>query len=559
MSERFNSAPSAHIDVDSAFDPEKRQAQADLDAYLESRPYKNEDGEVVHPETGEAIDFDAYMDQQREDHYDETNAEGDYSGQSLAELAERAAKARETNDKTAQKDAEDAFFEKFSAYSDKYGWSDETIDSRLARYSEVMYGESAGNDESTQDSESDTEGGAQSSESGQNEQLSAPQGETTNTETTPETNNQADEDSAATDESQTGNERASRDIDFSQEDLSMFFGNSLESGVVSQPSLETGAEDQSEDSEEGLSADDIKAKRAAMVAAGLRALDVGNMTDEQIANYKLVENKPQEEEVVPLQNENDDDEEVEPLQNENDEEEVEPLQNENDEEEEVVPLQNEQGLKERLSSELRYLFKEPLTYLHSRFHILSDKLSDKWESLYSNEKYRRNTLLGTIGLSAVLITANELSRRGFDVPSIGGGTTNATANIDPSSSGGLSGFTEKVSDVVDKATDAAEKAAAAAKEKDRSEAARQAIDKFIESLSEKALTKSPGEGGFQTLQEMGVPQERHEEVWEQVGRALESSDSDDKVYRMKDGRWGWGSPGKLDDKTLKIIAEIVNR
>lgn len=153
---------SERINVDQAFDPEARKAQADFDAYMDSRPYKDDNGRVHDAETGNFANLDAVMEQRRADHYDDSLTEGDYSNESLEQLAQRVADARAEGDTTRANDAEEAFFEKFNAYAEKYGWEDEktdetatgqlavdknakigrdTIDARLERYGKIMYGE----------------------------------------------------------------------------------------------------------------------------------------------------------------------------------------------------------------------------------------------------------------------------------------------------------------------------------------------------------------------------------------------------------------------------------
>lgn len=132
---------SERINVDHAFDPEARKAQAELDAYIDSRPLEDHGAD--------------------DSHYEATLNEGDYSSESLEQLAQRVAEARAQGDKTRAGDAEEAFFNKFAEYSDKYGWEEEvvddsatgqlavnkdaklgrdTIDVRLERYSKIMYG-----------------------------------------------------------------------------------------------------------------------------------------------------------------------------------------------------------------------------------------------------------------------------------------------------------------------------------------------------------------------------------------------------------------------------------
>ena len=154
---------SEHINVDHAFDPEARKAQAEFDAYLETRPFVDDKGnlhEVGTNKFAKKSQINASFEQARDNHYDQTLAAEDYSGESLEQLAKRVARARAEGDKTRAIDAEDAFFDKFTAMSEKYGWDEDddsandthrvdkdakvgrsTIDDRLARYSKIMYGE----------------------------------------------------------------------------------------------------------------------------------------------------------------------------------------------------------------------------------------------------------------------------------------------------------------------------------------------------------------------------------------------------------------------------------
>lgn len=153
---------SEQINVDQAFDPEARKAQADFDSYMDSRPYKDDNGRVHAADTGNFANLDETMESRRTDHYDESLLEGDYSGESLDQLAKRVADARADNDKTRVNDAEEAFFAKFNEYAEKYGWEDEkidesatgqlavdknakigrdTVDARLERYGKIMYDE----------------------------------------------------------------------------------------------------------------------------------------------------------------------------------------------------------------------------------------------------------------------------------------------------------------------------------------------------------------------------------------------------------------------------------
>ncbi|PID29585.1 hypothetical protein CR983_03700 [Candidatus Saccharibacteria bacterium] len=80
----------------------------------------------------------------------------------------------------------------------------------------------------------------------------------------------------------------------------------------------------------------------------------------------------------------------------------------------------------------------------------------------------------------------------------------------------------------------------------------------IDSLSDEVRVIERGEGGFQTLAELGVPAQDRERVWEQVGTYLASAGRGDLVYRMDDGKWGWSNSGTLTDETLALILQGMN-
>lgn len=131
---RFNS------DVDAAFDPEKRQAQKDWDAYLAGSDTQDAKGKVHDAATGQfkALNPDAHY----ESSLGETNQ---YEGKSLSELAHMILEARGGGDKTAAQDTEDVFFQKFTEYADAKGLSKSEADTMLERYTNMMYnGETTG-------------------------------------------------------------------------------------------------------------------------------------------------------------------------------------------------------------------------------------------------------------------------------------------------------------------------------------------------------------------------------------------------------------------------------
>lgn len=85
------------------------------------------------------------------------------------------------------------------------------------------------------------------------------------------------------------------------------------------------------------------------------------------------------------------------------------------------------------------------------------------------------------------------------------------------------------------------------------------VDRIVEAFSGDATLIEYGEGGWNTLSEMGVDSAHYEAVWEAVGQRLTDSGHGDLVYRMPDGQWGWSRPGVLDGEALRVIAEVIDQ
>jgi hypothetical protein len=66
----------------------------------------------------------------------------------------------------------------------------------------------------------------------------------------------------------------------------------------------------------------------------------------------------------------------------------------------------------------------------------------------------------------------------------------------------------------------------------------------------------PGEGGFQTLKEMGIPQQKWESIWQDAGTVLHEQG---KTYMMQDGRWGWSDDMRLTERDLDVLADAAGR
>ncbi|HTK39435.1 MAG TPA: hypothetical protein VL362_01050 [Patescibacteria group bacterium] len=155
MSERTTTSPSAHIDVDAAFDSEKRQAQAEYNDYLAGRIYEDDNGRIHEPEMNKFI---KNPNEESQDGYynrliEESSSVEDerFAGKSLKDLATMVRDARLSGDKTLENDARSVFDDKFIATAEKYGWegkrenSDGSVDDRndiadrkLAYYESIM-------------------------------------------------------------------------------------------------------------------------------------------------------------------------------------------------------------------------------------------------------------------------------------------------------------------------------------------------------------------------------------------------------------------------------------
>jgi len=95
-----------------AFDPEVRQGQADWDAYLQSRPYEDDLGNIHNPETGQFINADAYFDEQRQEL--EAADQTSYEDMSMSDLASKLAQAEHHGDRTMENDVHEVLHDKIT-------------------------------------------------------------------------------------------------------------------------------------------------------------------------------------------------------------------------------------------------------------------------------------------------------------------------------------------------------------------------------------------------------------------------------------------------------------
>lgn len=193
-----------------------------------------------------------------------------------------------------------------------------------------------------------------------------------------------------------------------------------------------------------LTADEIRTKRAQMVKSGIKALDVGNMSDDEIDSYHLVESAPEEDE-----DDSSADEEAEALQRiadgesmldvtedlstrvdtGDDLEEIEDEEEDETEDDTVVTVDT-RNRRQRALAELRGLWdnrRSPYSYLHARMtNARAARATARAEARANGESSvdRRAAIAGLVATAAVVGTAIYFARRGEESPITGtqGGT-----------------------------------------------------------------------------------------------------------------------------------------
>jgi len=104
------------INVDQAFDPEARKAQAEFDAYMESRPYMDANGSVHNPENGQFANPDKYFDAVREDSESASLQQDAYEDKGMVELARELGQAELNKDKTTENNVLDSLLTKIDEH-----------------------------------------------------------------------------------------------------------------------------------------------------------------------------------------------------------------------------------------------------------------------------------------------------------------------------------------------------------------------------------------------------------------------------------------------------------
>jgi len=107
---------SEQINVDHAFDPQARQAQAEFDAYLQARPYKDAGGTPRNPENNKFINDEKYFDAARAEHKYGTRDAADYEQMSMTKLAKELGQAELDEDPTRIGDIEDVLYTKMDDF-----------------------------------------------------------------------------------------------------------------------------------------------------------------------------------------------------------------------------------------------------------------------------------------------------------------------------------------------------------------------------------------------------------------------------------------------------------
>ncbi|HEY0965608.1 MAG TPA: hypothetical protein VGE13_03960 [Candidatus Saccharimonadales bacterium] len=78
----------------------------------------------------------------------------------------------------------------------------------------------------------------------------------------------------------------------------------------------------------------------------------------------------------------------------------------------------------------------------------------------------------------------------------------------------------------------------------------------VSDISHEARWVEPGEGWYQTFQDLGIPQDHWSDVLQDAGPKLQEQGW---AYKMDDGTWGISHPGSLSNESLRIIAKAAKR
>lgn len=140
-----SSTPDVDIrNVDTAFDPEARQAQQDWLDYLKQRPYLDSRGNIHSPENGRFMSVDmtddgnrAYYDQIARETLNNTSREG----LGVLSLARLAREARLNGDKTMLNDILDEVQDKLVEMKARYDWDADSSTTHFDKVMSIIYDE----------------------------------------------------------------------------------------------------------------------------------------------------------------------------------------------------------------------------------------------------------------------------------------------------------------------------------------------------------------------------------------------------------------------------------
>ncbi|MDQ3093773.1 MAG: hypothetical protein M3Q70_01185 [bacterium] len=115
----------SQINVNEAFDPQMRQAQAELNDYLESRPSQDAKGKLHDPESGKFMNLEDAGKVYSNPEAGLTEAD-DYNSMTPIQLAKLSAEAELNGDKTTMSSVDDALQAKFDKYDTSHEHKDGT-------------------------------------------------------------------------------------------------------------------------------------------------------------------------------------------------------------------------------------------------------------------------------------------------------------------------------------------------------------------------------------------------------------------------------------------------
>ena len=505
-------------DVEMAFDTphnetaaNKRQAQQDWLNYLKTRDYVDAENNVCDASSEQIKDIDL-IDDENNAYYDEiisSSEGGSRADMGIKELALAAREARESGDTTSLGGIEDEIQDRLASMAEKYGWGNEQTMSRLDTLTDIIYGKSNSAPAET----------SVVAVAAVNETVEAP--------------------AATTDVVEAVNESSDR---------------------TPAPIEAPAVVDEITEAPKTI-ADAVKAINDPSVDPEIR-----KGPKDALSQMQATLDAP-----IPLQNESDDLEGVEPLENESIPEDVEPLENESDD---IEPLQNEDvepaaekstgigRIVDGLRSARDVLWTRPGQWLGAKLVSLKamNRKENETDEQFKERQEKRGKVIVGIGYAAVAGAAIWGTYKLVNGLSGGGGSGHIDVD---SATKGFGDFRVEAGehgsgiDVLPGDGDGGGSADGLV-DPGGSEAHNPfSVESMVEQFSEKARTVERGEGGWQTLGEMGVSSADYEKIWEAAGSRLSETGQGDLVYRMGDGRWGWNDSGVLDQKTLDTIAEVI--